>query len=200
MARPRQVSDDEILEIARQTFLDCGPGVSTTVIAGRVGMSQAALFKRFGTKQGLMLAALAPSETPPFLALIDDGPTHAPADQQLREIGHAVSQFFQSMVPCVSVLHASGLDRDAMFDRYDIPPPVRTQMAMTAWMQRAVDLRVVREVHPQDTAIAFLGTLHIRAFMNHIGVQTGDGEMETYVTRVVDLFFQGIAPLSQETP
>lgn len=199
MARPRQISDQEILEIARQTFLDCGPGVSTTVIAGRVGMSQAALFKRFGTKQGLMMAALAPVETPPYIALMEAGPTDAPIGEQLAEIGRRVSGFFQSMVPCVNVLNASGIGHEVMFARYDVPPPVRTQMAMTAWMQRANDQGLIRDVHASDTAIAFLGTLHIRAFMHHIGIEAGDGEPHTYVDRVVELFLRGMAPI-QETP
>ena len=64
MVRPRLFSDAEILQVARRCFLEHGPAVSTTVIASEVGLSQAALFKRFGTKQNLMLLAL------PLMALM----------------------------------------------------------------------------------------------------------------------------------
>ena len=53
--RPRQFTDEDILTATQACILELGPSVSTTVIAGRVGMSQAALFKRFGTKEKLFL-------------------------------------------------------------------------------------------------------------------------------------------------
>ena len=64
MGRPRTVSDDVILEAARAVFLEQGPGASTQSIADRLSVSQAALFKRFGTKRDLMIAALMPPVPP----------------------------------------------------------------------------------------------------------------------------------------
>ena len=60
MARPRQVSDEDILTAAKEILLEHGAKASTTAIAKAVGLSQAALFKRFGTKLDLVKAALAP--------------------------------------------------------------------------------------------------------------------------------------------
>ncbi|HIK90782.1 MAG TPA: TetR/AcrR family transcriptional regulator, partial [Planctomycetes bacterium] len=61
MARPRTISDDQILQTARECFLQHGPSVATDVIADQLGVSPQALFKRFHSKQDLMLAAIAPS-------------------------------------------------------------------------------------------------------------------------------------------
>ena len=52
--RPRQFSDDELLQTARRCFLEHGPGVSTGLIAEELGVSQAALFKRFKPIQAAM--------------------------------------------------------------------------------------------------------------------------------------------------
>ncbi|MEZ6127616.1 MAG: TetR/AcrR family transcriptional regulator [Planctomycetaceae bacterium] len=60
MARPRTISDDQILQTARDCFLEHGPSVATDVIAERLGVSSQALFKRFHSKHELMLAAIAP--------------------------------------------------------------------------------------------------------------------------------------------
>jgi len=192
MARPRQVSDAEILDAARTCFLEQGPGVSTTVIAKRLGLSQAALFKRFKTKKDLLIAALLPMEMPPFIARLEKGPTPDPIEDQLREIALEISEFFREIVPCVSTLHASGLDKDDLFGHYEIPPPIRTQMAMVSFFTEAVEQGRIRKVPPIETATSFLGTLHVRAFMRHVGSPFIADDPTEYVANVVDLFVHGI--------
>ncbi len=59
MGRPRTVSDEVILEAARSVFLEHGPSASTQAIADRLSLSQAALFKRFGTKHVLRDASFS---------------------------------------------------------------------------------------------------------------------------------------------
>lgn len=191
MARPRQVEDDEILSIARACFLEHGPGVSTTVIADAVGLSQAALFKRFKTKKGLLFAALLPPEVPPFLSLIEAGPTDAPIEQQLRDIATAISLFFQEVVPCMIALTGSGFDKDVIFDSFEVPPPVRTQQALTGWFSRAMQAGQLRQVNPFDLAVSFQGALHVRAFMRHIGAPLA-ADPHDYVCTVVDTYLHGL--------
>jgi AcrR family transcriptional regulator len=59
---PRRTADErraEILDVARSAFADTGlVGTSTEVIAERVGISQPYLFRLFGTKKHLFLAAV----------------------------------------------------------------------------------------------------------------------------------------------
>ena len=45
-----------------------------------------ALFKRFGTKQELLLASVAPCDPAPWLPLVEAGPDDRPLDEQLAEI------------------------------------------------------------------------------------------------------------------
>jgi AcrR family transcriptional regulator len=57
MARPRTVSDDAILTAAAQAVAASGPAnVTLAQIGGRVGLSAAALMRRFGSKDRLLLA------------------------------------------------------------------------------------------------------------------------------------------------
>jgi len=58
MARPKTISDEDLLGIAREVFRRHGPGASTRKVAQAAGLSQAALFKRFGRKNELFLGAL----------------------------------------------------------------------------------------------------------------------------------------------
>ena len=61
-AGPRRTADErraEILDVARSAFADTGlDGTSTELIADRVGISQPYLFRLFGTKKHLFIAAV----------------------------------------------------------------------------------------------------------------------------------------------
>jgi AcrR family transcriptional regulator len=196
MGRPRTVSDDAILEAARSVFLEMGPSASTTCIAKRVGLSQAALFKRFGTKHDLMIAALKPPTEPPFVALVNDGP-HAdrPAREQLAEVSRAVARFFRDMVPCLMVLRTSDIDMQAMLTKFDVPPPVVAQLAVAGWFQRAMDDGLIRQGDPNALTFSFLGAIHMRAFLTHLTQQPNDDEaLDAYADSVVDALWFGLAP------
>ncbi|MEZ4316095.1 MAG: helix-turn-helix domain-containing protein [Myxococcota bacterium] len=192
MARPRHIPDAEVLDIARACFLELGPGVSTTVIAERIGLSQAALFKRFRTKKELMMAALLPPAFPPFIEVMEAGPTDEPIEAQLAGIGRSVLAFFLEIVPCVATLHASGFDKRDIFGKHDIPPPIRTQMALGTWFEKAVAQGRVRNLPPMHLATAFLGTFHVRAFMSHVAGRPVPEDPSDYIENVVDTFVHGL--------
>ena len=137
MGRPRTVSDEDILEAARTVFLESGPAVSTQTIADRIGLSQAGLFKRFGTKQELMVAALIPA-IPPFVSIVRAGPNAAePLRPQLQSIARDFAVFFRGMVPCIMVLKSSGIDLEEILRSFEEPPPVMTRRLLTGYLQRA---------------------------------------------------------------
>jgi len=199
MARPRTVSDEEMLSAARAVFLEHGGGASTKAIAERLGVSQAALFKRFGTKKDLMIAALAPPAVPPFVPILEGGPDpDRPMDEQLGELARVMASFFTEMVPCVMVLNTSGMDPRAILEAHDVPPPVRAQRAVAAWVRQAIDLGLARDCDPDAVAFAVLGVLHLRAFFSTLTRQPPtEAELTAHVERAIDVLWRGIAP--QET-
>lgn len=190
MARPRQMSDVDILKHARDVFLEHGPSASTQTVADRCGLSQAALFKRFGTKRDLMLKALLPPEHPPVLETLKLGPSDEPLEDQLVALGVTITTFFRQVVPCMAMLSASGLKDAHFFDNFEIPPPIRLQRAMTAWLEAAGD-RLAIDDH-RAVAKAFLGALHIRAFYAFIGQSGLPEDPEPYVRTLVHTFLHGI--------
>lgn len=59
MARPKTISDADLLGFARTVFRERGPNATTRDVAAAAGISQAALFKRFRSKDELFVAALS---------------------------------------------------------------------------------------------------------------------------------------------
>ena len=53
MGRKKTLSDEELLEVARQEFLTNGIGASTKSIAQKAGISEGVIFQRFHTKEEL---------------------------------------------------------------------------------------------------------------------------------------------------
>jgi AcrR family transcriptional regulator len=197
MARPRQISDEDILTVARSTFLAHGPQVSIQLVADQLGVSQAALFKRFGTKGELMIAALAPAP-PPFLDDLVRGPDTRPLPEQLHALAASMSIYFDQTFPCFAVLKASGVNPDLAFAQCDGEPmPLRTHRALTAWLQTAGDRGLIRGVDPHDIATLVMGALHSHAFLAHfLGADVGPSA--DHVRRMVDVVWTGIRP--EESP
>ncbi len=194
MARPRLVSDSEILAAARACFVEQGPHVSTAVIAEQVGLSQAALFKRFGTKQQLMLAALAPPAVPRWIPMVEQGPDDRPIPEQLHEILLSISEFLVEMTPRMATLWASGCDVREMISRFEVPPPVRGLRALTHWLAEARDQGRIACDSPKVTALMMLGSLHGRAFMSTMIGDAGVVDLDQYESQLARTLWRGIAP------
>ena len=197
MARPRQVSDDEILEAARAVFLEHGPSVSTQVIADRLGVSQAALFKRFGTKQDLMLRAMAPPAVPEWVPLVEQGPDDRPIPEQLLDIANLVSDFFERMMPRLAIIKASGINVDDVLNRYDMPPPVRARAALVRWLEVAQEQGRLGPIDPATTGTMLLGSLQGRVFLEKVlGIRVVENR-DTYISELIQTLWRGIAPVEE---
>ena len=195
MARPRQFSDDEILDAARACILENGPSVSTNVIAERIGISQAALFKRFGTKEDLFLAALVSTEDPPWMPIAERGPHPGDLREQLIEIALQITGFFRERMPCIMALRFSGITPDRVFARFPIPPPVRGMLTMRSWFETATEHGWLRQHDAESSAMALLGALHFRGLVHSMAPgKVPKRDDRQWAEAVVDLLLQGLLP------
>jgi AcrR family transcriptional regulator len=199
MVRPRHIEDDEILAIARDAWVAEGPALAVGVIAERVGLSQAALFKRFGSKQELMLRALMPPPHPPVIGLLAGAPDARPIPDQLRDVLRAMFEMLSRIVPQISVLRAAGIDMQCAFDHYEEPPPVRVQRALAVWLGAGMEAGRIRRGDPTVAAMLLMGTVHQRAMWRHVFrlPDTASPEAlsdERWVEEVVHTFWRGLAP------
>ena len=196
MARPRRFTDEEILAATQSCILEHGPSVSTTMIAEKLGVSQAALFKRFGTKEQMIIGALRqPLQRNAVVDLLADGPSDAPICEQLTTIGLAMIKVMRHVVPCMAMLHAAGLNIESD-DTTDEMPPIQVRRMLVAWLQSAIDAGRLKPVDPHIVAVGFIGMLHARPFREII---VGDRDLacsdQEYVTQLVSSLLDGLAAM-----
>src|SRR5262245_31041477 len=100
MARTPVITDEQILDAARQVFLERGFGATTAEVARRAGVAEGSVFKRFPTKHKLFSSAMFPSVVEPrWVARLDERIGHGEVRSHLREIGVEVLEFFRQIIP-----------------------------------------------------------------------------------------------------
>jgi AcrR family transcriptional regulator len=200
MGRPKEVTDEQIVVVARRCFLARGAGVTAVDIARELGVSHTTLFNRFGSKETLMIAALGPPETVPWVVTLDAGPDDRPIREQLVEHCKVISVYFQTLQAGLGVLHAAGITSGKVLRRRKgEPPPAQGIRALTAWLRRAQSQGRLAKCDVETLAATILGALHGWALVARVfGQSTAPTADERHVERFIDLLWNGIGGESPE--
>jgi AcrR family transcriptional regulator len=196
MARPRTVSNQQIAGAVRRALLEHGPRVSTQDIARRVGVSQPALFKRFGTREGILASAFERGPPPSWLHTLEAGPTaDQPVRSQLAGLLLDMMAFFETVVEDLVLLRAGGVAVEAVFPTGHAAPPLMARRKLAHWLAAAARLGMLQVKDPATVADAMLGALEARCFLAHLGgKRMVAGSSRRNVTALVDAWWHGIQP------
>jgi AcrR family transcriptional regulator len=191
MPRPRLVSDDEILSAVRRGVLEQGPQVSLDLIADRLGVTAPALFKRFGSRNALLLTALKPSDHPEFIEILQRGPDKRPFEDQLVEVLISLIRFQEETYPCVSALRESGIPKDQIRQFFRESPMPRAIKAIGAWLQRA-DAKGLCEIEDsRSLSLLLLGAMHMPTFVRRM-LEQSSPHPEEYARSVARMISRGL--------
>ena len=169
VGRGRQVTDDELLQAARELFLQHGPSASVDLVAERVGITGPAVFRRMGSKQNLMVRALTSGFGGSFVGVLQSGPhTDVPLREQLTDIVRVLRQDIEELLPCLSTLRAAGMEPTEIAGYFEEPPPARAQREMAAWIRRGQRSGLLREQDADAAAISCIGAVHMRVFFGRV--------------------------------
>ncbi|AGA30385.1 TetR/AcrR family transcriptional regulator [Singulisphaera acidiphila] len=194
MGRKKGISEEQIVVAARRCFLTRGAGVSAADVARELGVSHTTLFNRFGTKEGLMIAALGLPEKVPWVAALDAGPDDRPIYEQLVEHSKVISAYILELEEGLAVLQAAGISpAKTGWEHKGDPPHVQALRALTTWLRRAQDRGRLAKCDVETLASTILGALHGWAFFTRVcGHPESAAAGERHVERFIDLLWNGI--------
>ena len=194
MARPKQVTDEKLLKVALKCFLVYGHEVSTQIIADQVGLSQPALFKRFGTKEEMFLRAVAPPEDLPILDWLDASPTSEPFRPQLVELLKKVGETLSWVLPRVQLLRAARIPREIVMSRYKVPPPDRLMISVAGFFERVRQQGQLRKVVDPRLASQWVFGLNMGGnfLVETMPHKIGSKENAEFVESAADMLCNGI--------
>ncbi|MFS0517511.1 TetR/AcrR family transcriptional regulator [Nostoc sp. UIC 10607] len=205
MARIPRITNQQILEAARQVFLQQGFGASTLEIAQQAGISEASIFKRFSTKEELFFAAMGIPEKPLWVNELESLCGKGNLKENLINICLQIMEFHREALPLIMMLRSRGNALPQLGGKE--PGPMRDVKVLTAFLEHEINQGRLRLCDPQTVAHILLGSLMNYVFLEQISSQvststtelplnSGDRatEVSLFVQSLVDIVWQGIAP------
>ena len=195
MARPKEISTEQVLNAARDVFLEHGLAGTTAEVARRAGISEGSIFRRFPTKKDLFHASMGFPSEPPFLETIEALKGKDDLRDNLVLICSEILEFFIELVPkSVMLLSARSIKPADVFRGQKEPPPVRGMRAMASFLEHAQKAGAIGSCNTEIIARMLMGALHSYAFFQVSGInERVPMPAETYVCGVVDTVLDGIA-------
>ncbi|MCD0171578.1 MULTISPECIES: TetR/AcrR family transcriptional regulator [unclassified Deinococcus] len=197
MARPRSITDEQIVEAAHEVFLEQGFSATTAAIARRAGVSEGTLFNRFQSKEELFVAAIGLRNygqwRSQLLAHVGQGEVHRNLERALM----ALLQEATSLLPKLMVMFSRGHDpsHNPLLQRLD--DPVRSDAETLAeYLQAEAQLGRVRPMDAAVTSLALMGAvthyIHREQMLPALGREVVDPAR--FVRGLLDVMWPGLEP------
>lgn len=188
-----RVTDTHLLDSARALFLESGPEATAAAVAERAGVSEALLFKRFGTKERLFELALAGAK-PKWVGELER--CDLPLPEQLERVAIGMIETMRAEMPSTMLLWSRNPGRPKFHG--SASPPVVGMKLLTNWFDGQMAAGRMRRSDPEIFARVFSGA--IVAFS--MAEMTGIAEQmplatATFVRGLVDALWAGAHPPPQ---
>jgi len=202
MGRTARVRREDVLAAARAGFLEGGyAGTTLAQIAGRLGISPAAVLRHAPTKQALFDQAMGlPAERDlhplAYLEKVDGG---AEPRAVLRRVGEVFVPFIQQRLHEVVAMYLHGRSRGGVlplpFDPSQRPtPPQKNLRSLAGYLRRARRAGRLRIDDPYAAAAAYLGSLHSYVFLSEVaGAFEEEVSIERFLATLLDIWVRGTA-------
>jgi AcrR family transcriptional regulator len=199
MPRPTQIQDQQILDAAREVFLEKGIHATTSEVARRAHVGEGSIFKRYKTKAELFIKAMEHQVTAPFwMRALSANLGKREPREALVEAGLEAIEALRRIVPLMMMSWSNqatvgGLP--SLLDSPD-PPPVRAVRMVTGYFEAEIRAGRLRRHDPELLARVFVGSLHNYVFFEILlqRLQQVLQPPEKFVKGLVDLLWNGIAP------
>jgi AcrR family transcriptional regulator len=190
MSRPKTISDDEVLRIACDLFREHGHTVSTREIAHAAGISEAVLYQRFGSKDGLFFAAMH-ARGPDIEQLLGPEDPADDARKYLYSVLGRLGEYFLEVIPlALRVMTHPSFD-PASLSRTTPGGPAELRIALAkrlASLVRRERLRVSDEVVLARLLLSLAHDWALQVAVAHGAIAPDDRRLKDYV----DVLWEGL--------
>ncbi|HLO88466.1 MAG TPA: TetR/AcrR family transcriptional regulator [Nostocaceae cyanobacterium] len=188
MARIAKITNQQILEAARDVFLEQGFTASTLEIAQKAGISEASIFKRFSTKEELFFTAMGIPDTPLWVQEMEALTGKGEIKENLVYICQQVLEFYREVVPQLMMLRSRGKAIAEIGQHLDSKRN-RDINKLSAFLEQEIAQDRLRG-EPRTIALILLGSL-----MNYVFLEQNWSPSDSvFVQQLVEVIWQGIAP------
>jgi AcrR family transcriptional regulator len=195
MTRPKTISDEELLAVARKLFRAQGHSVSTRQVAEAAGISEAILYQRFGNKDEMFFAAMAPSAPDIEEVLGPEVPTQD-APKFLQSVVANLVDYFGEVLPlAVRLITHPSFDQKSLGRAHAGPEKIHAALAhRLKWFEGQKQLR---KATSEPLAQLLITIAHDWALSEVMSPRTGArraAERASSLVAMVDLAWRGAAP------
>lgn len=149
MGRNRSIHEDDILHAARSLFLERGRAATTREIARLIGISESVLYQRYGSKNALFHAAIAPPAAAAdyvlrAITVLGQARTTNEVRIALRGLAFELLELFARLAPAVVLVLAHQSRPEAARDQWQRTFPIRDlRHAIADGLRAAGDRRLI---------------------------------------------------------
>jgi AcrR family transcriptional regulator len=192
--RTATITDQQIIEAAREAFLEFGFGAPSSEIARRAGVSEGTIFKRFRTKEELFVAAVGLPDGALWFGKAETMIGQGNLRDNLIELSLEIFQGAREVLPRIFMVISRG--NAPMNHPQGNESPMNLAMdSLTNLFAAEIKLGRMRQINPEIAALMLLGALMHRAQLE-VMFSRAVIDPSSLVSKVIDAFWQGIEPLT----
>ena len=192
--RPLTLTDDALLDIARDVFLERGLDATTSYIAKRARISESVIFYRYKTKEALFTAVFARQLVmPPGFARLAWRAGEGEIAENLFDAGMSLVELSQRVLPFVMMAMVSPTKLN-MFDKHlREAHPIKREMIglLSRYFDAEMQARRLRPGHAEILARTFLGGINQFVMSAHMEGESMELDAPTYLRGMIGLILQG---------
>lgn len=193
MGRKKSISDQQLLDAAREVFVEQGIVASTREIARHANISEAVIYQRYATKAELFFAAMAPPalDLEEILKPIGDAED---VQERLERIASGMLAYFRELMPILLPLmtHPS-FDYEDFVKWHPESPMTLLREGLMDYLTHEAEAGRVRPENAGPLGLTLVATMHSLALFEKLGVHGGHFDEQT-IKDIVRSMWQGLKP------
>jgi AcrR family transcriptional regulator len=195
MSRPKTISDESLLAVARKLFRAQGHAVSTREVAESAGISEAVLYQRFGNKDELFFAAMAPSAPDIAEILGPEIPDLGPKEYLTATTEHLADYFGEVLPLAVRLITHPSFDHRSLGRVHAGQEKLREGLLVRlTWFERGKRLRRATAESLTQLLISLAHDWALSSVLSPRSATRRGPDESSPLAALVELVWKGAAP------